>query len=175
MKTHTLPAAQISTTTANQLITTSAALKMKSTAMDNAGQRTSHVVTLQPSTALLKMTLALNTAVVIMEKNAVRQEKNANQKELSAAPMTRRNATENVFQRKICAAQTTLHTASTLTLVKNTAVTNQMDTTGANGLTHVKNTAADTITATTKFGVTSPILALMNVNVAMMATTLANA
>lgn len=141
VKTHMLNAAHISMMYANQKTTLSAAtLITKSSAMVPAGPRRSHAVPLQHSTALLNSITALNTAAVIAEKPAVKQERHVSQTLNSVADMMNRNATANVSPRTTSAAHQNLQSANTPTHVNTTVANHQLNT--ANTLNNVKSTAA---------------------------------
>ena len=118
-------AAQISMTIVNPNPTTSAAIWItKSIAMDSAGPRISLAVIpqLENTTANTNTTSVSHTAAVMMITNAVKRERHANPREISAVKKMKRIAMENVFLRKITVVLMENHGVSTLSNALNTAV-----------------------------------------------------
>ena len=158
-----LLAAQISMTIVNPNPTTSAAIWItKSIAMDSAGPRISLAVIplLENTTVNTKTTSVSHTAAVIMTTSAVKREKLANPREISAVKKMKRNAVENVFLRKTTVALKDNHGAITLNNAQNTAA--KSDGTGANGHTNANKTVTVANTTIPTVNTQENVLAMMN-------------
>ena len=156
-------AAQISMTIVNPNPTTSAAIWItKSIAMDSAGPRISLAVIplLENTTVNTKTTSVSHTAAVMMTTSAVKREKLANPREISAVKKMKRNAVENVFLRKTTVALKDNHGAITLNNAQNTAA--KSDGTGANGHTNANKTVTVANTTIPTVNTLENVLAMMN-------------